>query len=54
MSEKSQENKEFWNKCLVKFNEYLKTNDFKKAVQLVANEFNLEYDEAYKILFPPS
>ncbi|MHA1312039.1 MAG: hypothetical protein ACTSQO_14075 [Candidatus Helarchaeota archaeon] len=48
-----EKNKEFWNKCLLKFNEYLKSNDFKTAIKLVAKEFNLTYKEAYKILFPP-
>ncbi|MHA1269819.1 MAG: hypothetical protein ACTSPY_08555 [Candidatus Helarchaeota archaeon] len=54
MTDQSDKNKKFWNQCLLKFNEYLKSNDFKKSIQLVADEFNLSYDEAYKILFPPS
>ena len=45
--------KELWNKCLIKFNEYLKSNNFKEAVHLVAKDFNLTYEETYKILFPP-
>ena len=54
MSKKTSNSKEFWNKCLIKFNEYLKSNTFKKAIELVADEFKLSYDKTYKILFPPS
>ncbi|MHA1230544.1 MAG: hypothetical protein ACTSRP_06070 [Candidatus Helarchaeota archaeon] len=53
MKNNSSIDKSLWGKCLIKFNEYLKSNDFKTAVELVAKDFNLTYDEAYKLLFPP-
>lgn len=52
-NQNSSQKNEFWKKCLKKFNKYLKNHSFKDAVKLVANDFNLKYEQAYEILFPP-